>query len=183
MISDSSHFLNHSDEFCTHVKGFVGKDGAQTNLPVVSAGSMAPQLCETMPAGLLESSGEGLLPVVGSIRAGFDGACEEELLGFRPAFDGCAENHFYFVIKNGDLSPDICENDLALVKIQSDVESGDLALILIDDKPGVIKRVVKQCSGLLLEPLNPSGCAQYFPKEALHRLQIRGKIIEISKRW
>ncbi|MBQ9942676.1 MAG: helix-turn-helix domain-containing protein [Christensenellaceae bacterium] len=123
------------------------------------------------------------VPIVSQVRAGFEGHSEDELLGYE-FIDGDFDADYVFVQVQGDsMQPQIVEGDLALVHRQEDVENGQLAVVIVDDEVGTLKRVYKQAGGLLLQPLNSQYSAQFFPVESLHRVRIFGKVIRTVRKW
>lgn len=133
--------------------------------------------------GAQRHGGAMQVAIVSRVRAGYDGFSEDELLGYE-VVSGIADGEYVFVRVEGDsMQPQIAEGDLALVHRQEDVESGELAIVIIDDEVGVIKRVHKQAGGLLLQSFNSDYPVRFFPAEALHRVRIFGKVVRTERRW
>lgn len=124
-----------------------------------------------------------LIPVVASVRAGFDGGILEEHLGLEPAFGiANAEEYRYVRVQGDSMLPQIEEGDLALVHLQSDVESGDLAVVIVNGEDAMIKKVVKESQGgIALVSINPNYPPRRFSGESLAQLVIYGKIHGITR--
>lgn len=125
------------------------------------------------------------LPVLGSVRAGTGGWAIEEVVGHEYAFNLCADtsDYYYLKVKGDSMEPRISEGDLALVKKQSDVESGDLAIVLINGDEGVIKRVIKKDDCLELHSFNAYYPVRVFSGQALQDVKIIGKVINTTRHW
>jgi repressor LexA len=125
------------------------------------------------------------LPVLGSVRAGTGGWAIEEVVGHEYAFNLCTDtsDYYYLKVKGDSMEPRISEGDLALVKKQSDVESGDLAIVLINGDEGVIKRVIKKDDCLELHSFNAYYPVRVFSGQALQDVKIIGKVINTTRHW
>lgn len=93
------------------------------------------------------------------------------------------EEYFYLVVSGDSMEPRISSGDLALVHRQPDVESGELAVVLVDGEEGTLKRVVKRDGAVILQPFNQSYQPQIFMGEELSQLTIVGKVVETKTKW
>lgn len=125
------------------------------------------------------------LPVLGSVRAGTGGWAIEEVIGHEYAFNlhDDTSDYYYLKVKGDSMEPRISEGDLALVRKQSDVESGDLAIVLINGDEGVIKKVVKKDARLELHSFNAYYPVRVFSGQALQDVSIIGKVINTTRHW
>lgn len=125
------------------------------------------------------------LPVLGSVRAGTGGWAIEEVIGHEYAFNlnSDTSDYYYLKVKGDSMEPRISEGDLALVKKQSDVESGDLAIVLINGDEGVIKKVIKRDDCLELHSFNAYYPVRVFSGQALQNVKIIGKVINTTRHW
>ena len=125
------------------------------------------------------------LPVLGSVRAGTGGWAIEEVIGHEYAFNLNTDtsDYYYLKVKGDSMEPRISEGDLALVKKQSDVESGDLAIVLINGDEGVIKKVIKRDDCLELHSFNAYYPVRVFSGQALQDVKIIGKVINTTRHW
>lgn len=125
------------------------------------------------------------LPVLGSVRAGTGGWAIEEVIGHEYAFNlnSDTSDYYYLKVKGDSMEPRISEGDLALVKKQSDVESGDLAIVLINGDEGVIKKVIKKDDCLELHSFNAYYPVRVFSGQALQDVKIIGKVINTTRHW
>lgn len=125
------------------------------------------------------------LPVLGSVRAGTGGWAIEEVIGHEYAFNlnSDTSDYYYLKVKGDSMEPRISEGDLALVKKQSDVESGELAIVLINGDEGVIKKVIKRDDCLELHSFNAYYPVRVFSGQALQDIKIIGKVINTTRHW
>lgn len=125
------------------------------------------------------------LPILGSVRAGVGGFAYEEQIGYEEAYmSNCdPETHFYLKVKGDSMEPRIKEGDLALVKRQSDVECGELAIVLVDGEEGVIKKVIKKENSIELHSFNLYYPPRTFEGKEMARVKIMGKVLRTMSIW
>ena len=66
------------------------------------------------------------IPVVGTVRAGYDALAFEEDYGTEYASVKDPQNYFYLVVKGDSMEPRISDGDLALIHRQNTLDNGDL---------------------------------------------------------
>ena len=81
------------------------------------------------------------------------------------------------------MAPQIQEGDLALVRKQSVADSGNICVVVIDDKSGVIKKIKHLKDVIILQSFNPYYPDRVFKGVELEQLRIVGKVIETKRRW
>ena len=77
----------------------------------------------------------------------------------------------------------ISSGDLALVHRQPDVESGDLAVVIVNGQEGTLKKVIKKDGAVILQPFNQEYQTQIFIGQDIENLSIVGKVIETKRKW
>lgn len=125
------------------------------------------------------------LSIVGTVRAGVGGAAIEDEIGTEYAYidNASKETHFYLKVKGDSMEPKISEGDLALVKRQSDVDSGNLAIVLVNGEEGVLKKVIKEPNLIKLVSFNPYYPDRKFEGKEMEKIKILGKVIKIISSW
>lgn len=123
------------------------------------------------------------IPIIGCVRAGWNGLALEEHLGVDYADVGTPDEYFYLRVKGDSMSPAINDGDLALVHFQPTAESGDIVVAVIDDDCGTIKKYIRRGNTVILQPFNPAYEALIFAGSDIERLIIAGKVIETKKKW
>ncbi len=118
------------------------------------------------------------VPVVGRVHAGAPILAEENVFDYMPVPESQLRSGQYFYMEvEGDCMVDahIIEGALVLVKMQSRVDSGEIAVVRVDDEV-VLRRVKWISNQLILYPANP----QYEPMIiASGDVQIIGKVVEV----
>ena len=91
----------------------------------------------------------------------------------------------YFALKvfGDSMEPHIYAGDIALVKMQSDVENNDLAVVIINGDCGMIKKVIKTNGTIMLQSFNSSYLPILISGDNVNEFHIVGKVIETKKRW
>jgi repressor LexA len=124
------------------------------------------------------------IPVIGAAAAGLACYAEEnvEYYEYLPASAlSAGYSYAYLRVKGDSMSPLLYEGDLALIRCQSSVDSGDIAAVVIDSEDGVVKRV-RYGDGLIeLLSENPDYPPRRFQGEDTARVRIFGRLME-SKR-
>jgi SOS-response transcriptional repressor LexA len=70
----------------------------------------------------------------------------------------------------------IYKGDEVLVKNQKSVKETDIAVVTIEDQPGILCRIQHYNNSVLLKPSNPEHTLKIFLK---NQVSILGKVIEI----
>src|SRR5690606_10539656 len=120
-----------------------------------------------------------LVPIVGTVKAGPDGLAYEDHMGMEWADeDSINGGEYVYLVVKGDsmIREGIMPGDLALVRIQPDVNSGDLAVVIVDKEEGTLKRVLKRGTGIILQSANPNYPDRLFAGEDVERVKIVGKV-------
>lgn len=120
--------------------------------------------------------------IIGTVVAGRDGIAMYEFLGVSQAINiNDKEEYKYLKVRGESMSPQIMEGDLALVRLQSDVDSGDLAVVIIDGEEGVIKKVQKTENSISLISFNPMYETRVFVGKDMEKIMIFGKVVKVER--
>ena len=128
------------------------------------------------------SPARAMVKVIGSVRCGSGGMAVEEYIGLEPADVSNPDDYFYLVAEGDSMEPKIMAGDKVLVHRQEDVESGELAVVIVDGEEGTLKRVVKKPGLVILEPLNHAHPTRYFAGEEINTLRICGRAVEVKRK-
>lgn len=126
------------------------------------------------------------IPIVGNVAAGYQAYAATDIVGYELVESSIINDGFEYAwlkVKGDSMSPLILENDLVLVRLQDEVESGDLAVVIVDEEDGVIKRVQFGMNKVTLVSENSE---KYPPrvftgKESSH-IRIWGKAIDLKRK-
>lgn len=131
------------------------------------------------------STGRGVrIPVLGRVVAGIPLEAVEEILDYEEITPELAATGDFFALKirGHSMEPRMLDGDVVIVKRQDDVESGDIAIILVNGNEATVKRVKKQTDGITLIATNTSVYEPHFySNKEIKELpvQILGKVIEL----
>ena len=120
------------------------------------------------------------VPVLGMVAAGRDIYAEENVIGHIRVEPKMWGNLFALKVKGDSMSPRILDGDTIIVREQSDVESGQIAVVIINGDEGVVKKVVKFPGGISLVSLNSLYNPLIFYNKEIDELPIRiiGRVVQ-----
>lgn len=103
-------------------------------------------------------------------------------MGYESADVQNPDEYFYLIAEGDSMEPKIMAGDFVLIHRQDDVDSGDLAVVIVNGEEGTLKRIIKKPSLVILEPLNRNHPTRYFSGFEINSLHICGKAIEIKRK-
>lgn len=123
------------------------------------------------------------IPVLGVVHAGIPITAVENILDYEEiSYEMARTGEFFALSVRGDsMEPKLSEGDVVIVKKQSDVESGDIAVVLVNGDDATIKKVMKHDNGgISLIALNPAYSPIYFTDEEINTLPVTilGRAVE-----
>ncbi len=130
-----------------------------------------------------QAAGEHLIPVIGTVRAGYGALAMEEDYGEEYARVKDPGSYFYLKVKGDSMEPRISDGDLALVHRQNTLNSGELGVVVFGEGEGTLKKYIVRGSSVVLQPFNPAYPAQVIMGEDLDHLYIAGKVVETKTKW
>lgn len=128
---------------------------------------------------------EIMLPIIGTVRCGHGMPVFEERKGEEPIFepDINGGDYFWLYVKGDSMYPEISPGSLALIRIQPEVENGEMALVVVNDEEGMIKQVYKSNGRIELRSINPTYKPRTFEGKEINNVIIIGKVKEIRKKY
>ena len=129
-----------------------------------------------------------IIPVIGTVRAGTGGLAMEDNLGYETVdshmlFGYDFDDFFYLIVKGDSMVPRLYEDDLVLVRKQSNVDNGSYGIVTIDDEEGVVKIIHYDKTSITLISQNHNYPPRVFSGEDVKRVKIIGKVIESKSRF
>lgn len=122
------------------------------------------------------------IPIIATVKCGVNGLAFEEDGGFINVEKKHGEDLRAFRCKGDSMiGAGIHDGDVAIVRIQDQVESGELAIVVINGDEGTLKKVHIQADAIVLESANPSCPARVFTGVDRAIVHIVGKVIEIRR--
>lgn len=123
------------------------------------------------------------IPVLGRVAAGIPIDAIEETIDWEDISADASGDGEYFglQIKGQSMEPKISDGDVVIVRRQPDVDSGDIAVVLVNGDDATVKRVKKGPQGVTLIPSNPAYEPMFYSNDEIESLpvQILGRVVEL----
>jgi repressor LexA len=128
------------------------------------------------------------IPILGTVAAGAPIEAIEDVLGYEyldDKYEGDGYQYFALKIRGDSMTPTIMDGDVVIVRKQSTVDSGQIAIVLVDGENATAKQVDVSPSGITVIGHNASVFApRFIPNaETKSRLQIIGRVMECRRRF
>lgn len=123
------------------------------------------------------------IPILGQIAAGSPIEAIQESEFFLPMDSQIFGKGFIFALEvRGDsmIGAGIVEGDLAIISKKCDIESGEIAAVVIENE-ATLKTVIRQKQKLILRPANPSYEDIVFRSESPENVRIIGKYVGLVR--
>lgn len=126
------------------------------------------------------------IPVFESVSAGFGAYASNEITDFIPVmlhsrYD--AENTIAIKVSGDSMYPKIEDGDIVIVRKMSSVDSGDIAVVLLDREEGLVKKVEYGADWIKLISINPEYPVKQFNGEDVLRIMVVGKVVGSYKEF
>lgn len=128
------------------------------------------------------------IPVLGRVVAGVPIEAIQEILDYEEITPELAATGDFFALKihGHSMEPRMLEGDVVIVRRQDDVDSGDVAIVLVNGDEATVKRVKKQKDGITLIATNTSVYEPHFYSNAeIANLPVRilGRVVELRGKF
>ena len=135
----------------------------------------APKLpFQTFP---LSDSTVSMIPIVSTVRAGWNGVPEPIYDGKMAVYDRKNPQEYVWMKVEGDsMEPYIMEGDYVLVHVQPTAENGELVVAMLDGEEGTVKKFQRNESGVMLVPYNSKCPTVFVPNDRLDAFLIYGVV-------
>lgn len=135
-----------------------------------------------------KSSNKGVkIPILGSVPAGIPIEAIQDIIDYEEIPDTMAAlgNYYGLKIKGHSMEPEIHDGDVVIVRQVPDVESGTVAIVMVNGDEATCKKVVKFDSGISLVPINPDFDPMFFSNDEIERKPVRviGKVEELRRKF
>lgn len=122
------------------------------------------------------------LPVLGTVKAGYDYLIQENIIGYvdvNLTFKKEDDNYYALKIKGESMEPILSEGDTVIVHKQDFFESGKFCIVLINGEEATVKKVYKLEDGIELIALNPAYPSKKYTKKDMDKIPV--KVIGVVK--
>ncbi|WP_407382836.1 LexA family protein [Ruminococcus sp.] len=127
------------------------------------------------------------VPVLGRVAAGYPIEAVENIIDYEEISEAMARSGEYFAlqVKGDSMLPRFTDGDIVIVRKQEDVDSGDIAIMLVNGDEATIKKVQKFEDGINLIPSNPAYDVMTFTKKEILSLPVvcLGKVVELRAKF
>lgn len=133
---------------------------------------------------LISADNVFMRPLYDSVAAGFNALAQNTVIGYIPtqiSSPSEQEKYIWVNVVGDSMSPMIDDGSKILIKLQDSVDSGQIAIVLIDDEEAVVKRVVYGEDWIELQSVNPYYPPRRFEGQDVQRIRIMGLVKEVSK--
>lgn len=135
-----------------------------------------------------DASGRGVrIPVLGRVVAGIPIDAIEEILDWEeiPREMAATGEFFALQVKGASMEPTLRDGDVVIVKKQPTVDSGDIAIVLVNGNDATIKEVKESPAGITLIGHNVAVFTPHFySNKEIEELPVRviGKAVEVRRK-
>ena len=135
-----------------------------------------------------EQKPQGLqIPVLGPVAAGIPISAVEDILDYEEVPQSWENQGEFFGlrIKGDSMQPKMDDGDVVIVRQQSDANSGDTVIALVNGDDATCKKLQKTENGIMLVSTNPNYLPMFFTKEEIvtKPVVILGKVVELRSKF
>lgn len=136
-----------------------------------------------------EASSESVLrvPVLGTIPAGIPIEAIEDIIDWEevPAdWTRGGKEYFALQVRGDSMYPEYRDGDIIILQKQETCESGDDCAVMVNGDDATFKRVKRNESGIVLQPINPAYDPYIYSNEQIVELPVRiiGVVVELRRK-
>ncbi|EHQ88227.1 helix-turn-helix domain-containing protein [Desulfosporosinus youngiae] len=117
------------------------------------------------------------IPILGTIAAGVPITAQEDIEGYEFVSENLDVDFCLRVKGDSMTGAYIFDGSIVFIRQQPDVETGEIAAVLVDGENATLKRVYKMNGAVILRAENPSYPDQIYTKKEMKEVRILGKAI------
>ena len=138
------------------------------------------------PSNISDIFTEGIykIPVFETVSAGFGAYASSDIIDYIPVFvrnPSEVPNLMGIRVSGDSMYPKIEDGDIIVVHKQSSVDSGSIAVMLLDGEEGLVKKVEYGSDWIDLVSINPEYKTKHFEGAEVLRLQVVGLVKQVIK--
>lgn len=135
----------------------------------------------------IELSSPLTVPVLGNVAAGIPIEAVQDIVDYEEldrAMAGTGE-YFGLRLKGDSMEPRMRDGDVVIVRRQSDAETGDIVVAMVNGDSATVKKLKKGPSGITLIPNNPAFDPMFYSNEEIVQLPVRilGRVVELRAKF
>lgn len=135
-------------------------------------------------ATILSTERVHMIPIYESVSAGFGATADNFIVGHMPLYVPNAHEvseTLCIKVKGDSMSPNISDGDFIQVHKQDSVDSGNVAVVLVDGEDALVKKVVYGPDFIELHSFNPEYPTTRFENADMMRVRIIGVVRKVIK--
>ena len=135
-----------------------------------------------------EQKTQGLqIPVLGTVAAGIPISAVEDILDYEEVPQSWKSQGEFFAlrIKGDSMQPKMDDGDVVIVRQQSDANSGDTVIALVNGDDATCKKLQKTENGIMLVSTNQNYLPMFFTNKEIQTkpVVILGKVVELRSKF
>lgn len=127
------------------------------------------------------------IPVLGHVQAGLPIEAIEDIIDYEQISTDMAAtgDHFALQVRGDSMEPRFADGDVVIVRKQEDVESGQVAVVIVNGDEATLKKIKKTPEGVMLLPSNPAYEPLFYSNEDILKKPVRilGKVVELRAKF
>ena len=127
------------------------------------------------------------IPVFSHVAAGVPISAIEDIVDYEEITEELAASGEYFgiIVKGDSMEPRMTTGDVVIVRSQQTAETGDIAIVMIENENATCKKIKMTPEGIMLISLNPSYEPMFYSNKEIEQLPIKiiGKVIELRAKF
>lgn len=124
------------------------------------------------------------IPVFSSVSAGFGAYACSDIVTYMPLFiehEADVPDMLCIKVTGDSMYPKIEDGDIIIVRKQDSVDSGSIAVVLVDNEEGFVKKVVYDQETIELHSINPEYAPKIFKGAEVLRVRVVGLVKQVVK--
>ena len=127
------------------------------------------------------------IPVYARVTAGIPLSAITEIVDYEEIPEALARSGEFFGVRvsGHSMEPNMRDGDVLIVRIQPDVDDGEIAVVFVNGDDAVVKKIKKIPTGVTLVSLNPAYEPMYYSNEEITGLPVRvvGRVVECRAKY
>ena len=127
------------------------------------------------------------IPVYGAVAAGIPLEAIQDIEDYEEITEDMARSGKYAAlkIKGNSMLPRFTEGDVVIVRLQDDVDNGDIAIVMVNGDEATCKKIKKTPEGVMLISTNPDYEPMFYSNQEIADLPVRiwGKVVELRAKF
>ena len=127
------------------------------------------------------------IPVYGAVAAGIPLDAIQDIEDYEEITEDMARVGEYAAlkIKGNSMLPRFTPGDVVIVKLQDDVDTGDIAIVMVNGDEATCKKIKKTPEGVMLISTNPEYEPMFFTNQEIKDKPVRiwGKVVELRAKF